>query len=240
MKMTGAGKKIESQVRKALYDYRMVEGVDTVAVALSGGKDSLTLLRMLHGISGRGFGHYRLVAIHVGGEFSCGAGVNEAYLHAFCQKLEIPFIVRQSTQKRETLECYSCSRERRRLIFEAAKEAGASTIAFGHHRDDNAQTVLMNLFHKGEFVGNLPLIEMVDYGVTIIRPLILSAENDIRTFARQEGFERVMCGCPVGQDSMRKKVDRLLDDLESLFPNSRANIASAGLIYGSKKAAYKA
>lgn len=233
---TGLGKKLESTVRKALFDYKMVEGVSKIGIALSGGKDSLALLFLLKAISGRGFPELEIHAIHVHGAFSCGAGVNLNYLRGICDQLGVNFTTKEATQKLETLECYSCSRERRRLLFDAAKEAGVSTIAFGHHRDDNAQTVLMNLLHKAEFAGNLPKIHMRDYGVTIIRPLIYVAEQDIRTFAQQHGFARIMCRCPVGQDSMRRQVDKLLEDILHLFPNARENIAQAGLQYGSDKA----
>lgn len=233
---SGLGKRLESTLRKALFDFKMLEGVSKIAIALSGGKDSLTLLFLLKAISGRGFPDLDIHAIHVNGAFSCGAGVNLNYLKSICTQLQVNFIVRESTQKLETLECYSCSRERRRLLFEAAKSVGADTIAFGHHRDDNAQTILMNLLHKAEFSGNLPKLRMHDYGVTIIRPLIYICENDIRTFAQQHNFIRIMCRCPVGQNSMRKKVDNLLNEIEMLFPNARANIAQAGLMYGSNKA----
>lgn len=233
---TSLGKKLESTFRKALFDFEMLNGVTKVGIALSGGKDSLTLLFLLKAISGRGFPELDIHALHVNGEFSCGAGVEENYLRSICAGLDVPFVVCTSTQKLETLECYSCSRERRRLIFNAAKERGIETIAFGHHRDDQAQTLLMNLFHKSEFAGNLPKITMHDYGVTIIRPLIYIAEKDIRTFSQQQGFARIMCRCPVGQNSMRKKVDQLLQEIEVLFPNARENIAQAGLKYGSQKA----
>ena len=231
-------KHLESAVRKALYDYEMLQET-RVAVALSGGKDSLTLLHVLRAISGRGFAELELMAIHVGGEFSCGAGVSEGYLRRFCDELRVPFVVKYSTQKLEKLECYSCSRERRRLLFEAAKEAGMTTVAFGHHRDDSTQTLLMNLLHKGEFAANLPKVRMHDYGVTLIRPLILVSENEIKEFARRAGFLRILCQCPVGQNSMRKQTDRLLDEIQALFPYARENIARAGLIYGSNKANVK-
>jgi tRNA 2-thiocytidine biosynthesis protein TtcA len=116
---------------------------------------------------------------------------------------------------------------------------GAHTIAFGHHRDDNTETILMNLLHKGEFAGNLPKLKMHDYDITIIRPLIYVAENDIKTFAQQHGFMRITCRCPVGQTSMRMQVDRLLEEIEALYPNARENIARAGLLYGSDKASRK-
>lgn len=233
---SGLGKKLESAMRKALYDFQMIENVTKIAVALSGGKDSLTLLFLLKAISGKGFPELDIHAILVNGEFSCGAGVNIHYLQQICEALDVHFITRESTQKLESLECYSCSRERRRLIFDAAKSVNATTIAFGHHRDDNAQTILMNLFHKGEFAGNLPKITMQDYGVTLIRPLIYIKESDIKQFAQQYGFMRMMCRCPVGQKSMRHQVNQLLKEIEILFPYARENIAKAGLIYGSEKA----
>lgn len=231
------GKELESLLRKALFDFSLLEqGVEKVAIALSGGKDSLALLFLLHAIRGRGFPPFQLYAIHVNGEFSCGAGVDEGFLGAICRKLEVPFMVRASTQKREGLECYRCSRERRKLIFEAAKEVGATTIAFGHHRDDSAQTLLLNLFHKAEFAANLPKVLMQEYGVTIIRPLIYIHEEQLRTFAKQYGFARITCQCPVGQNSKRKVVDQILKDVERHFPHVRSNLAKAGLMYGSNKA----
>lgn len=233
---SGVGKRLESAFRKALYDFKMLEDDTKVAVALSGGKDSLTLLFLLKAISGKGFPELDIHAILVEGEFSCGAGVNVDYLRKICEKLGVNFITRESKQKLETLECYSCSRKRRALIFDAAKSVGATRVAFGHHRDDNAQTVLMNLLHKGEFAGNLPKIHMEQYGVTIIRPLIYVGEAEICTFAEQHGFIRIMCRCPVGQNSMRKKVKDLIEEIEVLYPNARENIARAGLLYGSDKA----
>lgn len=233
---TGVGKRLESAVRKALYEFDMLEGVDKVGVALSGGKDSLALLFLLKAISGHGVPPFDLYAIHVSGAFSCGAGVDTAYLKGICQQLGVEFIVREAKQTLEDLECYSCSRERRRLLFEAAKSVGVTTIAFGHHRDDSAQTLLMNLLHKGEFAGNLPKVPMHDYGVTIIRPLIYLAEADIVTFAEQHGFKRIMCRCPVGQNSMRRKTELLLKEIEMLYPEARNNIARAGLMYGTDKA----
>ncbi|MGZ3632732.1 MAG: tRNA lysidine(34) synthetase [Parachlamydiaceae bacterium] len=236
---TGVGKKIESATRKALYDYQMLDGVKSLAIALSGGKDSLTLLFQIKAIIGRGFPLIDLHAIHVNGVYTCGAGVNLNYLQNICDAINVNLIVREANQTLDKLECYSCSRKRRSLLFEAAKSVGASTIAFGHHRDDHVQTLLMNLLHKGEFVGNLPKIPMHDYGVTIIRPLIYISEQEIKTFAKQQNFLRITCQCPVGQNSMRKQVDHLVNEIEELFPNARANLASAGLIYGSNKASKK-
>lgn len=231
---TTLGKTIESKVRKALFDYDLV--FPKISVALSGGKDSITLLLMLNAIRGRGFIPFELSALHVSGEFSCGGGQTTQFLETLCNQLQIPLIIKESKQTHEGLECYSCSRERRRLLFEAAKEVGSTTVAFGHHADDNAQTLLMNLLHKGEFAGMLPKLLMKDYGVWIIRPLIFITEAETKEFAKLQGFLRVVCRCPVGQNSMRKEADKLIDEMERLFPNARTNLAQASLNFGSEKA----
>lgn len=236
---TQIGKKLESMCRKALYEFKLIDGVNKIAVALSGGKDSLTLLYLLKALSGRGFPPFELIAIHVGGPFSCGAGVSYPFLKGICQKLEVPLVIRDSNQKVEDLECYSCSRKRRALIFAAAKEMGATTIAFGHHREDNVETLLMNALHKGEFAGMLPKVPMHDFGVTIIRPLIFIGEEDIRSFAKYYGFSRVVCQCPVGQLSLRRKTKELIQELETIFPNARTNLSRISLSHGSLKATFK-
>lgn len=236
---TALGKKLESMCRKALYQFNLLDESNKIAIALSGGKDSLTLLYLLKAISGRGFPPFEIHAIHVAGAFSCGASVGESFLRPICDALEVNLVLKQSDQKREDLACYSCSRERRKLIFDAAKEVGIHTIAFGHHRDDSIETLLLNLLHKAEFAANLPKITMYDYGVTIIRPLIFISEKDITAFAKLHGFARITCQCPVGQNSMRKKVKDLLNSVEELFPNTRENLSQASLQYGSSKAAHK-
>jgi len=236
---TKLGRRLESMCRKALFEYELLEGVEKLAIALSGGKDSLTLLFLLKAILGRGFPNIPLTAIHVGGEFSCGAGVHTDFLKGICDELEVEFVECTSTQKLESLACYSCSRERRKLIFDAARERGIETVAFGHHRDDSVQTLLMNLFHKAEFAANLPKVPMIDYGVTIIRPLIFIEEETIKEFASMYGFARILCQCPVGQNSMRKKTEELLKSIENYFPNSRENLALASRLYGSDKALKK-
>lgn len=233
------GRRLESMCRKALYDFQLLEGVEKLAIALSGGKDSLTLLFLLKAILGKGFADIPITAIHVGGAFSCGAGIQSGFLKGICNQLDVELISLHADQNPETLACYSCSRQRRKLIFDAAKERGITTIAFGHHRDDSIQTLLLNLLHKAEFAANLPKVPMIDYGVTIIRPLLYIEESAITEFAKLNGFARVMCQCPVGQNSMRKKTEALLKDIEDLFPNARENLAKASLTYGSNKALKK-
>ena len=98
---TQRGKKLESMIRKALFEFEMLQGAERLAVALSGGKDSLTLLFMLKAILGRGFPLLDLYAIHVDGEFSCGASLQANYLRSICEALNVSFLQCTSTQKRE-------------------------------------------------------------------------------------------------------------------------------------------
>jgi len=232
-----SGKKIESQVRKALYDYKMISKSGPLGIALSGGKDSLTLLFMLKAIANRGFADFDLHAFHVGGTFSCGASVEETFLKELCGRLKIPLHVDVSNQKLENLNCYSCSRVRRTKIFTKAKSIGIDRIAFGHHMDDSIETLMMNLLHKAEFSANLPKVHMESYGITILRPLIYVTEKQISSFATNYGFRRITCQCPVGQQSQRKKTKDLLNILEEYFPNAKTNLAKASRTYGSQKAA---
>jgi len=231
---SGCGKKLESLTRRAIFEFDLIQKPGTIAVALSGGKDSLSLLFLLHAISGRGLPPFDLVALTVTGKHSCGAGVSLDFLTNITKKLGVPHII--LPMEHVPTDCYSCSRERRSLLFEAAKKAGASHIAFGHTRDDSSETTLMNLFLKGEFAGILPKITMKKYGITIIRPLILAPEKLIIQFAKKYDFARITCQCPLGMMSARKKIDSYIDEIEELYPNARANIAAAALQYGSKKA----
>lgn len=230
------GRKIESMVRKALHEYELVDDVSHLGIALSGGKDSLTLLYMLSAIRGKGFSDFKITAFNVGGEFSCGASIQSSFLKSICDALDVELVLLAQDSKGEKTSCYPCSRERRKLIFDAAKERGISTIAFGHHRDDSVQTLLMNLFHKGEFAANLAKVHMVHYDITIIRPLIFVEEQEIILFSQAYGFNRIVCRCPIGQHSMRKKTDDLIKYIEKIFPEARSNLAFAGRVYGSDKA----
>jgi tRNA 2-thiocytidine biosynthesis protein TtcA len=235
---TALGRRLESMCRKAIFEFDLFGQDNKVAVALSGGKDSLTLLYLLKAISGRGVPDLELHAVHVGGKFSCGASISENYLRSICEALEVNFILKHSNQTEGPLECYSCSRERRKLLFDAAKEVGARTVAFGHHRDDSIETLMMNLLHKAEFAAMLPKVPMEQYGVTVVRPLIYLSESETREFAKLYGFSRIVCQCPVGQKSMRRQVKQMIAEIEETFPNVRENLSQSSFKYGSTKALY--
>ena len=147
-----------------------------------------------------------------------------------------PLLSLNQTERLRSWNVTDCSRERRSLLFDAAKKEGMQTLAFGHHRDDNVITLMLNLFGKGEFAGALPKIHMKHYGVTIIRPLIYSTEDQIIAFSKEAGYLRATCRCPKGQTSMRRQAKDALAMLEATFPDLWDNLNSAALIYGSQKA----
>ncbi len=233
---TQVGRYIEGQVRRAARQFSLIGDQKKIGVALSGGKDSMTLLYMLKAISGRGFPPFELEAFHVSGAFSCGASMAEKMIQKACDEIGVPLHILHSEQTLEKLECYSCSRERRKLLFNKALSLGIDTLAFGHHKEDNVQTLLMNLLHIASFEGMQPKVPMIRYGVTIIRPLILVKEADILSFSEIYGFLRVMCQCPVGQVSKRRSVKDLLKILEEEFPNAIENLSESSFKFGTKKA----
>jgi tRNA 2-thiocytidine biosynthesis protein TtcA len=230
-------KKLESLLRKALYEYKI--GTPPLAIALSGGKDSLTMLYLLKKISGKGFADFNMVALYVDGEFSCGPSITKSHLKNFCEELNIPFYPLESKKTLANLECYSCSRERRTLLFNKAKELGCTEIAFGHHQDDVIETLLLNLLHIGEFSSQQAKVPMYNYGITIVRPLYYMLEKDILLFAKQKGFFRFTCQCPIGATSKRRDVKQIIKTLENIFPNTKTNLFQALIKSGSDKSIRK-
>lgn len=120
---TKLGKKLESQCRKALLGFSLISNCQKIAVALSGGKDSLTLLYLLHAIQGNGFPPLEITAIHIYGEFSCGPKITLSFLEKICATLQVNLVIKEIQQDRQSLSCYSCSRKRRQMIFNTPRNS---------------------------------------------------------------------------------------------------------------------
>ncbi|HRW58686.1 MAG TPA: ATP-binding protein [Chlamydiales bacterium] len=231
-------KKIESLIRKAILKFSLIDQNDCVAVALSGGKDSLCLLHMLHKINGFGIAKFNLHAIHIQNELTLKNDPSNL-LKTICNELNIPLHIQKVPLPKNSFSCYTCTRVRRTKLFEIAKTIGANKIAFGHHRDDNAQTLLMNMLHKSEFAGMLPKVYMHDYNNTIIRPLIYVAEKNIITYADCHHFLTSSCSCSFGENTKRKQTEKLIQEMEKLYPNARKHLSNISLNYGLNKALKK-
>jgi len=222
---------ISRRIGKAIGEFQLVADGDRIIVALSGGKDSFTLLRML--AARRAFApvRYELVAAHVVTDGRCGECAPPRAVTEACAAAEVPLRVVDTTvklQPGEALHCHACATARRQALFRVAKEEGANKLALGHHLDDIVETALLNLFFQGAFATMPPSLVLFGGGLTIIRPLALVPEADIVRYVDEcVGFPRVTCTCPVGRESQRRKMKALVQQLEAENPNVRQSVFGA-------------
>jgi tRNA 2-thiocytidine biosynthesis protein TtcA len=219
------GFSISKRVGKASTEYRMLEDGDKVCVALSGGKDSYTLLAMLH--ERRAFApiKYSLHAVHV----DMGSKPRQLEsIRRFCSRLGVPLTVEKvdlgPAKKGQKKSCFWCSWNRRKAIFQMSDRLGCTKVALGHHKDDIIETILLNLFFHGEISAMRPRQELFKGKIVIIRPLAYVEEKMIRVFARQQKFAHVTCSCPHGDTTNRALMSQLIARLEKASPDVKTNI----------------
>jgi tRNA 2-thiocytidine biosynthesis protein TtcA len=216
---------ISKRAGRAIIDHVMIDDGDRIAVAVSGGKDSLTLLQILS--DRRKFVpiSYDVIAVHV--DFGFHPGQTKDLVRRF-KRMKVPYRIIRSDVLKKTdarkINCFWCSWNRRREIFCAADRLKCRKVAFGHHKDDIAQTMLMNLFFHGEISTMCPRQELFEGKIVIIRPLAYVEEAMIKQFARQQKFSAVSCRCPHADLSKRRKVARIIADLAAICPEVTTNI----------------
>jgi tRNA 2-thiocytidine biosynthesis protein TtcA len=216
---------ISKRAGRAIIDHGMIDDGDRIAVAVSGGKDSLTLLQILS--DRRKFVpiSYEVIAVHV--DFGFHPLQTKELVRRF-KRLKVPYIIVRSDVIKKTdpakVNCFWCSWNRRRELFCAADSLKCRKVAFGHHKDDIAQTMLMNLFFHGEISTMCPRQELFDGKIVIIRPLAYVEESMIKRFARQQKFSVISCRCPHSDLSKRRKVARIIADLAAICPEITTNI----------------
>jgi tRNA 2-thiocytidine biosynthesis protein TtcA len=219
---------ISKRAGRAIIDHALIDEGDTILVALSGGKDSLTLLQILRDRQKFVPIRYQLVAAHI--DFGFHRSL-PGQLSRHCKKLGVPFhrvkldVLRKAP--REKINCFWCSWNRRKALFQLADRLGIRKIAFGHHKDDIAQTMLMNLFFHGEISTMCPRQELFQGKIVIIRPLAYVDESMIRTFARRMRFSVQTCRCPRGDLSQRHAVAGIIRDLEKICPEVKTNLTKS-------------
>ena len=204
-------KHIRERFVKAFATYHLLEDDDHVLVALSGGKDSLCLLEMLGKRAKISHPRFCVEAIHVRME-NIAYETSTAYLEQFCKDLDIPLhiVTTRFEPSDKKPPCFLCSWYRRKEIFNLAQALGCNKIALGHHQDDLLHTCLMNQFYQGRFDTMPALLRMRKMPLSIIRPLCMVEEADIRRYAELRGYEKQVKLCPYETDSHR-------DDMRQLF-----------------------
>lgn len=222
---------ISRRIGRAIGEFGLIEDGDRIVVALSGGKDSYTLLRMLAARQAFAPVRYTLIAAHVRTDWRCGQCAQSRALPEACAAAGVELHILDTSVKLkdgEELNCHACATARRQALFRLAKEVDANKLALGHHLDDIVETALMNLFFQGAFATMPPSLKLFDGGLTLIRPLALVPEADIIRYVDESAnFPRVMCACPVGRDSQRKKMKALVQQLEAENPNVRQSVFGA-------------
>ncbi|MBN2126675.1 MAG: tRNA 2-thiocytidine(32) synthetase TtcA [Deltaproteobacteria bacterium] len=209
-----AAKEIRRLCGKALHGRNMIADGDHVLVAVSGGKDSLSLLWLLRERLKRIPIAYEITAVHVDPGFGAdSAGRLESFFreNGFNHRVVRSDIGPRAhgPENREN-PCFLCSHLRRKILFETAAEIGCNKLAFGHHKDDVIETFFLNLFYGASISTMKPVQELFDGKLTVIRPLFLADEDLVRRYAAGMDWPEIDLGCPTAGSSRREKIKEML------------------------------
>lgn len=225
--------KILSYMRKAIDEFNMIDDGDKIAVALSGGKDSITMLLGLKNLQIFYPKHFDIIAISVNPGFEF---FNSSFLKNLCNSIDIEYVEVKSHIKeivfdirKEKNPCSLCANLRRGILNSTAIEHNCNKIALGHNEDDVLETFLLNLFYAGSINTFAPVSYMDRSNITLIRPLIYIPEKIIKSFIRRNNIKVMPKSCPMDGVSKRENMKQFIFSLQKDIPNIRANL------YGSIK-----
>jgi len=216
---------ISKRVGKAIMDYKMIADGDKIIVAVSGGKDSLTLLRVL--ADRRSFVpiKYDVIAVHIDSGYpkSCAKPLEKHF-----KSLGVKYCIEKDDALKKTkpkdINCFWCSWNRRRALFTVANRLGCKKVALGHHKDDIIETTLLNLFFQGEISTMCPKQSLFNGKIVLIRPLAYVEEDMIKRFAKEQNLLHQTCICPQSIISNRSKMGQIIKDLKKICPDVKTNI----------------
>lgn len=212
-------KHILSYTRRAVDDYGMIKPGDKIAVGVSAGKDSLTLLCAMAWLRRFYPVPFELIAITVDMGFE--GGTDFTPIADLCRRLDVPYKVIPSDIakiifdiRKEPNPCSLCAKLRRGALNNAAKAEGCTTVALGHHFDDAVETFMLNLFYEGRLGCFQPVTYLSRVGLHVIRPLLYAPEKEVRAFAKEENLPVVPSSCPADEKTEREAMKQLLAALE--------------------------
>lgn len=212
-------KHILSYTRRAVDDYQMIKPGDKIAVGVSAGKDSLTLLHAMAGLKRFYPIPFELMAITV--DMGFPGGTDFSPIAELCASLGVPYKVVPSEiakiifeVRKEPNPCSLCAKLRRGALHNAAKAEGCTTVALGHHFDDAVETFMLNLFFEGRIGCFQPVTYLSRVGIHVIRPLLYAPEKEVRAFAKEAALPVVPSACPANENTERENMKQLLATLE--------------------------
>ena len=216
---------------EACANYGLIEDGDHILVGLSGGKDSLALTELLGRRAKIFKPRFTVTALHVRVK-ERNYQTDLSYLEEFCKEAGVPLIIRDveigvKNQSTINTPCFLCAWYRRKTLFNVAQEIGSNKIAFGHHRDDVLQTMLMNLIFEGAFATMPPKLQMEKMPLQIIRPLCMIDEDLLQRYAELSGYQKQLKLCPFEHVSSREKVKELLTRIKALNPEASDTMFAA-------------
>ena len=222
---------ILSKMRKAIEEYNMIDDGDKIAVCLSGGKDSITLLNGLKALQRFYPKHFELIAISINPGFEF---FDTEFLQRTCDELEIPLFIENSNIKeivfdvrKEKNPCSLCANLRRGIINSIAIREGCNKIALGHGMDDVLETLLLDLLYAGSLTTVAPKSYMDRSKITLIRPLILLGEKDTKRFVKKNNKAIMPKVCPMDEHTKRETMKEQIFLWQKDIPMVRANLFGA-------------
>lgn len=219
--------KIDRKLVQGIREYGLIDDGDHILIGLSGGKDSLALTELLAGRSKLLKPRFKISVVHVV-MTNIAYESDTSYFEEFTRALDVPLYIREtsfdpSTDKRKS-PCFLCSWNRRKQLFELAKELGCNKIALGHHMDDMVATLLMNMTFQGSISSMPPLLQMNKFDMQIIRPMCLIEEKDLIDLATLRNYKKQVKNCPYESQTNRKVMGEVLKQLETISPQAKYSL----------------